>query len=125
MWLATCGLEYPDVGVKVLEVAPGDGDNVTLKVYRPMATDPAAATTEMEGASTPNMEVHVSGQPDAKKLMKDDQVRFTGTLSAYSQSPFLLTWEPAKVNADDLKDAAPAAGAAKKPAAARPAAPKK
>jgi hypothetical protein len=125
MWLATCGLEYPDVGVKVLEVVPGDNDNVTLKVYRPMATDPAAATAEMEAATTPNMEVHVTGQPDAKKLMKDDQVRFTGTLSAYSQSPFMLTWDPAKVNADDLKDAAPAAGGAKKPGAARPAAPKK
>ena len=65
-------------------------------------------------------------QPDAKKLMKDDQVRFTGTLQGYSQSPFLLTWENAKINADDLKEATPAtpAGGAKKPAA-RPAAPKK
>jgi hypothetical protein len=130
MWLATCGLEYPDVAVKVLEADPGDGENVTLKVYRPLAADPDAAGKEMEAASAPNMEVHVTGQPDAKKLMKDDQVRFTGTLSAYTQSPFLLTWDMAKVNADDLKDAEAPAGTPKKatparPGAARPAAPKK
>jgi len=125
MWLATCGAEYPEVGVKILEVVPGDGDNVALKVYRPIASDAEGMAKEMEAAMTPNMEVHVTGQPDAKKLMKDDQVRFTGTLQAYSQSPFLLTWENAKVNPEDLKDAAPAAPGAKKPPVARPAAPKK
>ena len=127
MWLATCGLEYPDVGVKIVEVDPGDGDNVTLKVYRPAATDPDAASKEMEAATDPNMEVHVTGQPDAKKLMKDDQVRFTGTLTAYSPSPFLLTWENAKVNADDLKDAVATPEPGKTPAkrSAKPAAPKK
>ena len=65
---------------------PGDGDNVTLKVYRPAAADPDAATKEMDAATDPNMEVHVVGQPDAKKLMKDDQVRFTGTLSGVLRS---------------------------------------
>ena len=124
MWLATCGAEYPDVGVKVLEVVPGDGDNVTLKVYRPSASGADAMAKEMEAATSPNFEVHVTGQPDAKKLMKDDQVRFTGTLQSYSQSPFLLTWENAKINADDLKEAAPATPAGGKKPAARPA-PKK
>jgi tetratricopeptide (TPR) repeat protein len=125
MWLATCGLEYPDVGVKIIDVVPGDGDNVTLKVYRPAATDPDAASKEMDAAADANMEVHIVGQPDAKKLMKDDQVRFTGTLTGYTQSPFLLTWDMAKVNDDDLKDATAAPEPGKAPSKARRPAAKK
>ena len=34
----------------------------------------------MQAATAPNMEVHVVGQPDAKRIQKDDYVRFTGTL---------------------------------------------
>jgi tetratricopeptide (TPR) repeat protein len=125
MWLATCGLEYPDVGVKVIDAAAGDGDNVTLKVYRPAATDPDAAAKEMDAATDANMEVHIVMQPDAKKLMKDDQVRFTGTLTGYAPSPFLLTWDMAKVNADDLKDATAAPEPGKAPTKRKPAAAKK
>ena len=120
MWLATCGLEYPDVGVKILEITPGDDDNLTLKVYRPAAADPDAAVKEMDAATMPNMEVHIVGQPDAKRLMKDDAVRFTGTLKDYQQSPFLLTWDNAKVNPEDLQ---PAPTGGKRPA--RTASPKK
>jgi hypothetical protein len=113
MWMATCGLEYPDVAVRVMEVTPGDGDKVTLKVFR------AATEEEMQAATAPNMEVHVMGQPDAKRIQKDDYVRFTGTLTAYSQSPFLLTWDNAKVNADDIAPEKAAPGA-KRPARALP-----
>jgi tetratricopeptide (TPR) repeat protein len=120
MWLATCGSEYPDVGVKVLDIMPGDNDNYTLKVYRPAAADPDAAAKEMDSASMPNMEVHVTMQPDVKRLMKDDAVRFTGTLKGYQQSPFMLSWDNAKVNPEDLQ---PAPSGGKRPA--RPAAPKR
>jgi hypothetical protein len=109
MWLATCGLEYPDVAVRVMEITPADADNVTLKVFR------AATEEEMQGATAPNMEVHVVGQADAKRIQKDDYVRFTGTVTGYSQSPFLLTWENAKVNAEDISPEKPAPGA-KRPA---------
>ena len=74
----------------------------------------------MDAATTPNMTLHIVGQPDAKRLMKDDAVRFTGTLTGYQQSPFMLTWDNAKVNPEDLQPA-PAGG--KRPA--RAAAPKK
>ena len=104
MWLAACGQQYPGVVVRVMEIVSGDGDNVTLRVYRPAAADPDAATKEMDAATAPNMEVHVVGQPEVKKLSKDDELRFTGTVSGYQQSPFLLTWDNAMVNADDLKD---------------------
>ena len=120
MWLATCGLEYPDVGVKVLDIMPGDNDSFTLKVYRPAAADPDAAAKEMDAATTPNMEVHIASQPDVKRLMKDDAVRFTGTLKDYQQSPFLLTWDNAKINPEDLQ---PAPTGGKRPA--RTAAPKR
>ena len=112
MWLATCGLEYPDVAVRVMEVTP-DGDNVSLKVFR------AATEEEMQAATMPNMEVHVVGQPDAKRIQKDDYVRFTGTLTGYSQSPFLLTWENAKVNTEDISSDKPTPGA-KRPARVLP-----
>jgi tetratricopeptide (TPR) repeat protein len=105
MWLATCGSEYLDVAVKVLDITLGDNDGVTLKVYRPLAADTNAATREMEAATIPNMEVHIVAQPDAKHLQKNDEVRFTGTLTAYQQSPLLLTWDNAKINAEDLQPA--------------------
>ena len=120
MWLATCGLEYPDVGVKVLDIMPGDNDSFTLKVYRPAAADADAAAKEMDAATMPNMEVHIAGQPDVKRLMKDDAVRFTGTLKDYQQSPFMLVWDNAKVNPEDLQ---PAPSGGKRPA--RTAAPKR
>jgi hypothetical protein len=111
MWLASCGLEYPDVGVRIMEAPAVDGDNVTLKVFR------GATPEEIEAATAPNMEVKIEGQPEAKKLEKDAVVRFTGTLVGYTQSPFLLTWDKAKINAEDLPEekTAPAKkGAAKK-----------
>lgn len=118
MWLATCGLEYPDVPVRVMENRPGTGDSVTLEVFRPSASDPEAAGKEMEAATAANMEVHVAGQPDAKRIMKDDYIRFTGTLRSYQPMPFQLTWDNAKVNPEDLPSAAKPAPA---PPARRPA----
>ncbi len=104
MWLASCGLEYPDVAVYAMEDAAVDGDTVTVKVYRPTTSDPDAAQKEVEAATAPNMEVKIEGQPEAGRIKKDDPFRFTGTLTAYSQSPFLLTWDKAKINAEDLPE---------------------
>ena len=115
MWLASCGLEYPDVGVRVMDTPAVDGDNVTLKVFR------GATPEEIEAATDANMEVKVVGQPEAKRLEKDAVVRFTGTLVAYSQNPFLLTWDKAKINTEDLPDekAAPTKKAPAKKAPAK------
>jgi tetratricopeptide (TPR) repeat protein len=98
MWLASCGLEYPDVGVRLMEAPAVDGENVTLKVFR------GETPEKIEAATEPNMQVKVVGQPEAKRLEKDAVVRFTGTLVAYSQSPFLLTWDKAKINTEDLPE---------------------
>ena len=98
MWLASCGLEYPDVGVRIMEAPTVDGDNVILKVFR------GATPEEIEAATAPNMEVKIVGQPEAKRLEKDAVVRFTGTLVGYTQTPFLLTWDKAKINTEDLQE---------------------
>src|ERR1700674_14790 len=98
MWLASCGLEYPDVGVRVMEAPAVEGDNVNLKVFR------GATPEEIEAATMANMTVKVVGQPEAKRRAKDAVVRFTGTLVSYSQNPFLLTWDKAKINTEDLPE---------------------
>ena len=98
MWLASCGLEYPDVGVRVMEPPMVEGDTVTLKVFR------GATPEEIEAATMANMTVKIDGQPEAKKLDKDAVVRFTGTLTGYTQNPFMLMWDKAKINMEDLPE---------------------
>lgn len=109
-WTAACGLEFPDVPGKIIEVDAGP-DTVTLR--NAFVTSDA----EFEAATTPNMDVKIktADQPDAAKLEKDNAVRFTGTLESYDPDPaFMLHWDKAKVNEEDL----PKPG--KKPAAKKP-----
>jgi hypothetical protein len=117
-WLASCGLEFPDVPGKLMEVTPGAtaADPIVLKVAF------VTSDAEFQSATTPNMEVKVVGQPEAAKLEKDNPVRFSGTLMSYDPEPaFMLHWDKAKVNAEDIPaDKTPA----KKPPVRRPA-PKK
>ena len=110
-WTAACGLEFPDVPGKILSVDAGS-DTITLK--EAFVTSDA----EFEAATNPDMEVKIktTDQPDAAKLEKDNAARFTGTLESYDPDPaFMLHWDKAKVNEEDL----PKPG--KKPAAKRPA----
>jgi len=119
-WLASCGLEFPDVPGKLIEITPGATatDPTVLKVAF------VTSDAEFQAATTPNMEVKVVGQPEAAKLEKDNPVRFTGTLASYDPDPaFMLHWDKAKVNAEDIpqeKEKTPA----KKPPVRKPA-PKK
>jgi tetratricopeptide (TPR) repeat protein len=95
-WLASCGLEFPDVPGKLIEVTPGT-DAVQLKVAF------VTSDAEFDSKNTPDMDVKVVGQPEAAKLEKDNPVRFTGTLVAYDPDPnFMLHWDKAKVNAEDI-----------------------
>jgi hypothetical protein len=109
-WTAACGLEFPDVPGKIIEVTPG-GDSVELK--NAFVTSDA----EFEAATTPNMDVVIktADQPEAAKLEKGNAVRFTGTLESYDPDPnFMLHWDKAKVNDEDLPKA-------NKPASKKPA----
>ena len=94
-WLAACGLEFPDVPGKLLEVTPG-GDAVQLRVAF------VTSEAEFESKNTPDMDVKVVGQSEAARLKKDNPVRFTGTLVVYDPDPFMLHWDKAKVNAEDI-----------------------
>ena len=95
-WLASCGLEFPDVPGKLIEVTPGS-DAVQLKVAF------VTSDAEFDAKTTPDMDVKVVGQPEASKLEKDNPVRFTATLVAYDPEPnFMLHWDKAKVNAEDI-----------------------
>jgi hypothetical protein len=94
-WLASCGLEFPDVPGKLIEVTPGA--DVQLKVAF------VTSDAEFDAKTTPDMDVKVVGQPEASKLEKDNPVRFTGTLASYDPDPaFMLHWDKAKVNAEDI-----------------------
>jgi tetratricopeptide (TPR) repeat protein len=97
-WTAACGLEFPDVPSKIIEVDPGP-DTITLKLAF------VTSDAEFEAATTANMIVQIktTDQPDAAKLEKDNAVRFTGTLESYDPDPnFMLHWDKAKVNEEDL-----------------------
>jgi tetratricopeptide (TPR) repeat protein len=94
-WLASCGLEFPDVPGKLIEVT--SGSDVQLKVAF------VTSDAEFDAKTTPDMDVKVVGQPEAAKLEKDNPVRFTATLAAYDPDPnFMLHWDKAKVNAEDI-----------------------
>jgi hypothetical protein len=113
-WTAACGLEFPDVPGKIIDVVAGS-DTVELK--NAFVTSDA----EFEAATTANMDVIIktTDQPEAAKLEKGNAVRFTGTLESYDPDPaFMLHWDKAKANPEDLPkaDKKPA----KKPAAKKP-----
>ncbi|HWN75653.1 MAG TPA: hypothetical protein VNO13_07910 [Candidatus Udaeobacter sp.] len=115
-WTAACGLEFPEVPGKLIEITSGT-DTIELKIAF------VTSDAEFEAATTPNMGVIIkkADQPEAAKLEKGNPVHFTGTLETYDPEPaFMLHWDKAKVNAEDLPKATPA----KKPAARKPA-PKK
>ena len=109
-WLAACGLEFPEVPGKVIEVTPGDP--IMLKIAF------VTSDAEFEAAKDPNMGVKVVGQPEAGRVEKESAVHFTGTLVAYDPEPFFLHWDKAKVKAEDIPKEK---GTPKKPPVRRPA----
>jgi len=107
-WTAACGLEFPDVPGKIIDINVGP-DTVVLK--NAFVTSDA----EFEAANTPNMDITVAAPPatadpadkerfeETKKLEKGNAVRFTGTLESYDPDPaFMLHWDKAKINDEDL-----------------------
>ncbi len=115
-WFASCGLEFPEVPGKVIEVVPGN-DAIVLKIAF------VTSDAEFDAATTPNMDVKVVGQPEAARVEKDSAVHFTGTLTSYDPDPaFFLHWEKAKVKEEDIpKEKAAPKKPVRKPAAKKPA----
>jgi hypothetical protein len=111
-WTAACGLEFPDVPSKIISVDVGP-DTVTLKLAF------VTSDAEFQAATTPDMQVPIklSDQPEAAKLEKDNALRFTGTLESYDPDPnFMLHWDKAKVNEEDLPKPGKKPTTRKKPA---------
>lgn len=116
-WLASCGLEFPDVPAKVIEVA-ADADPIVFKAAF------VTSQEEFDAATTANMEVKVPGQPEAARIEKDSPFHFTATLETYDPDPaFMIHWDKGKVKAEDIPAEKP--GATKKPATPKKPTPKK
>jgi TPR repeat len=115
-WLAACGLEFPEVPGKVIEIVPGT-DFILLKIAFVTSDD------EFEKATVPNMDVKVVGQPEAARVEKGSAIHFTGTLTSYDPDPaFFLHWEKGKVKEEDIpKEKAAPKKPVRKPAAKKPA----
>jgi tetratricopeptide (TPR) repeat protein len=118
-WLASCGLEFPDVPGKLIESTPG-ADAVTLKIAF------VASEEAFDPAKTPDMDVSIklADQPGAARVEKDNPVRFTATLMSYDPDPsFMLHWGgKAMVNVEDIPEEkkAPVKKPVRRPPAKKP-----
>jgi tetratricopeptide (TPR) repeat protein len=117
-WLAICGAEFPEVIGKIIDVRKSD---TSLDIM----TFTSASSDEIAAATTANMDVKVwtapppagtpgtiTPQPDVARVQKDDEIRFSGTLTTYDPSPFMLHWDSVKVDPTTIPDKG---GAAKRP----------
>jgi len=96
MWLATCGLEFPEVVAKVISVDAASDTAIVLHLCT------GSTPEETEACKAPNMEVKIADQPDAKRVQPEDDLRFDATLVGYDPNPFMLHWEKGKVNPEDI-----------------------
>lgn len=120
-WLAVCSGEFPEALAKAYELTPGanpETDPLVVKAF--------VGTTqeEMDASTAPNSELKISGQPEAARLEKDGVFRFGGALVDYTPDPFLIKWDKAKVNVEDIpeeKKGPAKKGAAKHPPKKKPA----
>ncbi|MCL6481367.1 MAG: hypothetical protein K6U02_06540 [Firmicutes bacterium] len=101
LFLATCGLEFPLVVAKAIEVGPGN-DSVVIRAYTSPLLDAEAIQSDLEAATEANLQIRVVGQPEAARLSKDDYFRFSGTLAGYQPDPFLLYFQECRVNPEDI-----------------------
>jgi len=110
VFMAYCGLEFPEVSGKVISVEASDGP-ITVKLFL------GATPEETEAGTVANMDIQVVDQPEAKRLatVKDWALRFSGTLSGYDPEPFMLHWTKCKINPEDIPEEPAPGKAAKRP----------
>src|ERR1700730_10055464 len=89
-WLAACGLEFPDVPGKVINVAKRDPVVLNIAIV--------TSNLEFQNARRPNMKVDLAGQLEAGGIPADSPVRFTGTLTSYERTPLTLHWQKARID---------------------------
>jgi hypothetical protein len=97
MWLAVCGLDYPEIVTKLISIDAPDAGPIVLHTFTGVTGD------ETKDGTVPDMEVKLDGsQPEVKRIVLNDELRFGATLTGYDQTPFMLHWEKGKVNPDDI-----------------------
>jgi hypothetical protein len=97
MWLAVCGLEYPEIVTKLITIDTPDVGPAVLHTFT------GGTKEETDNGTVPDMEVKLDGsQPEVKRIVLNDELRFGATLVGYDQTPFMLHWEKGKVNPDDI-----------------------
>jgi len=97
MWLAVCGLDYPEIVTKLIAIDAPEGAPAVLHTFTGVTGD------ETKDGTVPDMEVKLDGsQPEVKRIVLNDELRFGATLSGYDQTPFMLHWEKGKVNPEDI-----------------------
>ena len=100
IWLASCGLELPELGGEILAVSQNPDNLVTLAV---------AVTEESSNTKQPDIEVRVVAPPEAKNLKAGDFIHFTGVMGGYQKEPFFqLKLKDGKVKAEDIPKPTPA-----------------
>jgi hypothetical protein len=97
MWLAVCGLDYPEIVTKLITIDTPDAGPAVLHTFTGLTGD------ETKDGTVPDMEVKLDGsQPEVKRIVLNDELRFGATLVGYDQTPFMLHWEKGKVNPEDI-----------------------
>ena len=94
IWLASCGLELPELEAEVVEVSQNEGNVVTLGV---------AVTAESAEAGKADLVVKVIAPPEAKNIKTGDIVHITGTLRSYQKEPqFQLLLSDGHIKPEDI-----------------------
>jgi len=94
IWLASCGLELPELEAEVVQISQNEGNVVTLGV---------AVTAESSEAKKADMVVRVISPPEAKNVKVGDLVHITGTLRAYQKDPeFQLVLDNGRIKPEDI-----------------------
>ncbi len=94
IWLASCGLELPELEAEVVQVSQNEGNVVTLGV---------AVTEESATAGKADMVVKVIAPPEAKNIKTGDIVHITGTLRSYQKDPeFQLVLSDGRIKPEDI-----------------------
>ncbi len=97
MWLAVCGLDYPEIVTKLIAIDAPEAGPAVLHTFTGVTGD------ETKDGTVPDMEVKLDGsQPEVKRIVLNDELRFGATLVGYDPTPFMLHWEKGKVNPDDI-----------------------
>jgi hypothetical protein len=97
MWLAVCGLDYPEIVTKLISIDAPEVGPAVLHTFTGVTGD------ETKDGTVADMEVKLDGtQPEVKRIVLNDELRFGATLVGYDQTPFMLHWEKGKVNPEDI-----------------------